>query len=91
MFYCGNINTKLKACNQTERTAQRYLNPNDITVSRGYAIEVFAQGLNSPSSILFSETGEMFIADSGYITGNPAVYRLVNGNFEVIADQFMYH
>lgn len=66
----------------------RYLNPDDITIAPGYKIEVFAEGLNSPSSILFTEEGELLIADSGYITGNPSISRLVNGQFELVADNF---
>ncbi len=73
---------------QNDNNPTRYLNPDAIMIERGYKIEVFAEGLNSPSSILFTEEGELLIADSGYITGNPAVYRLVNGVFEMIADQF---
>lgn len=66
----------------------RYLNPQDINIERGYAIEVFAEGLDTPTSILFTDDGDMLIASSGYITGNPMVSRLKNGQFEVIADHF---
>lgn len=77
----------LNVCNQNEEWTGRYLNPNDINIVHGYKIEVFAEGLYFPSSILFNEDGDLLIA-SGYITGNPIVSRLNNGTFEVIADNF---
>lgn len=77
---------RIYACNQT-RTS-RYLNPSSILIEHGYRIDVFAEGLNVPSSILFTEEGELLIADSGFITGNPSVSRYVDGEFEVIADNF---
>lgn len=78
---------RLNICNQSDDLTGRYLNPNDIVIEQGYKIEVFAEGLNFPSSILFTEDGDLLIA-SGYIGGNPAVYRLNNGRFEIIADNF---
>lgn len=66
----------------------RYLNPADITVERGYSIEVFAEGLNAPASILFTEDGDMLIANSGLTAGIPSVSILRNGGFEVIAEHF---
>jgi glucose/arabinose dehydrogenase len=78
---------RLNICNQSEDWSDRYLNPNDIVIMHGYKIEVFAEGLNYPSSILFTEDGDLLIA-SGYIAGNPTVSRLNNGFFEVIADNF---
>jgi len=85
MYYKGK---DMMSYNQVEDNTGRYLNPNDIYLSPGYSIEVFAEGLNSPSSILFTKDGDLLIADSGYITNNPTVSRLVNGHFEVIADSF---
>jgi glucose/arabinose dehydrogenase len=67
---------------------ERYLNPSDINLPAGYQIEVYAQGLNSPSSILFTRDGDLIIADSGYITGRPSLLRLRNGEFEVFAENF---
>lgn len=81
-FFCPNIHIN----NQEEGI--RYLNPDDINLPPGYTIEVFAQGLNTPSGILFTEDGDMYIADNGLVTGNPSVLRLVGGNFEVVADSF---
>jgi glucose/arabinose dehydrogenase len=78
----------LSKCDQTGYEIGRYLNPGDINIVPGYTIEVFAEGLNSPSSILFTEDGDLLIADSGYVTGNPSISRLVNNHFEIIADNF---
>lgn len=88
MYYCKDNDSIMKMCEQADSGEERYLNPNDIYISVGYKIEVFAEGLNSPSSILFTDDGDLLIADSGYITGNPSVSRLVDGHFELVADQF---
>lgn len=66
----------------------RYLNPMDITIENGYTIEVFAEGLDAPSSILFTEDGYLIIANSGYTSGKPDVSILRNGTFEIIYDRF---
>jgi glucose/arabinose dehydrogenase len=87
MYYKQN-GINLSICDQTRVDIGRYLNPMDINIAQGYSIEVFAEGLNSPSSILFTEDGDLLIADSGYTTGNPSVSRLVNDHFEIIADNF---
>jgi len=78
---------KLKASENIVKTV-RNVNPSDIYIVYGYKIEVFAQGLDSPISMLFTEAGDMLVAESGYSTGNPRVLKLVNGNFEVIAEGF---
>lgn len=67
---------------------QRELDPNRISVPVGYEIEVFAQGLNAPIGMVFTETGDMLIGDSGISTMNPQVIRISNGNIEVVADGF---
>ena len=75
-------------CNQTDGS-NRYLNPADITIDNGYAIEVFAEGLDTPSSILFTDHGDMIIANSGVTSGTPDVLILRNGTFESIARDFI--
>ena len=67
---------------------QREVDPNRISVPVGYQIEVFAQGLNTPIGMVFTEEGDMLIADSGITTMNPQVIRISNGSMEVIADGF---
>ena len=79
---------KLNVCDQNAETSERYLNPSDINIAPGYKIEVFAEGLDSPISMLFTDEGDMIIAESGLTSGNPKVLKLVNGQFEVIAENF---
>ncbi len=79
---------RISLFNQTGIDSGRYLNPNDINIPSGYKVDIFAYGLDSPSSILFTPEGDLLIADSGYITGNPTVSRYVNDHFEVIANNF---
>ena len=83
-----NYAIKLKVCNQNSEGTGRYLNPKDINIMPGYVIDVFAEGLNTPTSILFTKDGELYIADSGYTSGNPSISRLVNDHFELFADDF---
>lgn len=83
--YCG---TKLSINNLTECDCVRKVNLNEILLPSGYQIEVYAQGLNTPSSILFTREGDLYIADTGYTTGKPNLQKLINGRFEIIADNF---
>ena len=66
----------------------RNLNPLDIYVLPGYTVEVFAQGLNSPVSMVFDEDGSIIVGESGEIDGNARVMRLANGSYEVVAEGF---
>lgn len=88
MDYDNCNRTKLKADSLRENVAVRYIDPNDIVIPKGYKIEVFAEGLNSPSSILFTKTGDLYIADTGYITGRSSIQKYVNGHFEIFAENF---
>ncbi|MGF7142300.1 glucose/arabinose dehydrogenase [Anaerotaenia torta] len=65
----------------------RYLNPDAILIERGYRIDVFAEGLNIPTSILFTEEGELLVTALGK-GDDPGVYRFINSTFELIGDQF---
>ena len=67
---------------------KRNLNPADINLPLEYNIDVFAQGLDTPISMIFTDNGEMIIADAGVISGNGKVLRLTNNGFEVIAEGF---
>lgn len=69
-------------------SSERYLNPMDIELPPGYQIEVFAYGLNTPINMVFTEEGDMLIADAGVLDGSGKVLRLRNGFFEVIAEGF---
>jgi len=79
---------KLNAFSQNVEETVRYLNPSDIDISEEYTIEVFAQDLDSPISMLFTESGDMVVAESGLTSGNPRVLRLINDRFVVIAENF---
>lgn len=67
---------------------ERYLNPRDIIVPSGYQVEVFAQGLNFPINMVFTEEGELIVAESGYLTGVARILRFRNNRFEVISEDF---
>lgn len=88
MYYKKEDGTRLNIYSQTEPDTGRYLNPIDISLPPDYKIEVVAEGLDTPTSILFTEDGDLLIATSGYITNNPTVSHFINGHFEVIADNF---
>lgn len=88
MFYNSN-GRKIGSCNEDDSFTERYLNPSDIYIIKGYQIEVFIKDLNSPIGMVFNEDKEILVADSGLATGNPRILRLVNGQFETIADDFV--
>lgn len=67
---------------------RRYLNPLDIYILPGYTIEVFAQGLNTPVSMVFDENGNIIVGESGVIDGNARVMRLTKDKYEVVAEGF---
>lgn len=66
----------------------RRLNPEDIAVPSKYRVEVFARGLAAPISLVFSDAGEMLLADAGMTDGNGKVLKYKSGSFQVIADGF---
>ena len=70
------------------KVTSRYLNPLDIYLIPGYTIEVFAQGLNAPVSMVFDKNGNIIIGESGMIDGNARVMRLTEDNYEVVAKGF---
>lgn len=85
----GANRNKIHSCNDDGSMLERYLDPTDIYIIRGYGIEVFINNLNAPSSMIFDEDGNILISDSGKATGNPKILKLVNGQFETIADDFV--
>ncbi len=88
MFYKKLKRSGLNIQEQSSPQMERYLNPNDINLPPGYTVEVFAQGLDAPSCMVFNEQGDILIGESGYISKKPSVLRLREGSFEVIADGF---
>lgn len=75
---------------QEEKTVKlkRKLRPSDIKLPPGYSIEVFAEGLNTPINMIFTDSGEILVADAGVTSGNGKVYRLTKNGFELVADGF---
>ncbi len=73
---------------KNDKVTERYLNPADIIVEAGYRIEVYAYGLNAPVNMLYTDEGDMIVVESGEVSGNPRILRLVNNNFEILADGF---
>lgn len=88
MNYASCDRAVIRSKSLTESDSVRKINVNDIVLPKGYQIEVFAQDLNTPSCILFAGEGDLYIGDSGYTTGRPNLQKLVNGHFEIIADNF---
>lgn len=68
--------------------SKRKLDPSDILLPRGYAIEVFDDGLTTPINITFTGKGEMLLADAGVADGNGKVLKRTTQGFTVIADGF---
>ena len=52
---------------QYSTSAKRKVNPADIKLPPGYKIEVFAEELNTPISMIITDKGEMFVADAGVL------------------------
>lgn len=78
----------LKIYNQTG-TDEYILDPEDIYVPPEYRIEVYMQGLDMPSDMLFINDNELLIAESGYLSANPRVLRVIDGLSEVLAEGFI--
>lgn len=74
---------------EPQENYERYLNPNDIMLPRGYTAEVFAYGLETPISIVFTENGDLLIGDSGIRSGSGKVIRLSRNGYQTIADGFV--
>jgi glucose/arabinose dehydrogenase len=87
MFINNHLLRSGKLCVQ-QNGAPRTLSPDEISVPPGYEVEIFAQGLETPVGIVFTNDGDLLYAESGYTTGNPRVIRISNGQFDVIAEGF---
>jgi glucose/arabinose dehydrogenase len=60
-------------------------------VSHGYQVDIAIKGLTYPSSIEFDDKGNMFVAECGYVYGDPnapaRVFRINHsGDSEIVAD-----
>lgn len=74
--------------NEAKGSYERRLNPSDINLPLGFHIDVFAQGLDTPINMIFTDKGEMLVADAGVIDVNGKVLRLSGDHFELIAEHF---
>ncbi len=81
-------NHGLRTYGLTESPVIRNLNPMDLTLPSGYRIEVFVTGLNYPAGMVFSDNGELYIAESGLNAEDASIIRLSNGRFDIIARNF---
>jgi len=88
MYYKSISKANLGNINQAGSQQGRYLNPEDISLPQEYKIEVFTQGLDSPSCMVFTDEGDILIGLSGYISRKPAVVRLHDGSLETVAQDF---
>lgn len=66
----------------------RPLNPSDIAVPDGYRVDVFAVGLTTPINLVFTEAGDVLVADAGVVTGSGQVLKMTPNGFAVIAGGF---
>lgn len=67
---------------------KRKINPYDIKLPLGYNIEVFSEGLDTPINMIFTDDGEILVADSGVTSGSGKVLRHSKNGFEIIAEGF---
>jgi glucose/arabinose dehydrogenase len=54
---------------QTSFSQPRQVDPSDVAVPEGYAVEVVATGLTFPTGVAFDEAGTPFVTESGYSYG----------------------
>lgn len=79
---------KINIFSQTGSQLERYLNPSDINLLPGYQAEVYLYGFDCPVGMLFTETGDLYVAESGYLSGNPRVLLKTENGFTVVAEHF---
>lgn len=69
---------------------ERSLNPADIALTDGYAIEAVAAGLTFPTGVTFDEKGTPYVVESGYSYGEvwtvPRLLRVENEKTTAVAE-----
>lgn len=80
---------RINTNNSPPKSSVRYLDPNDIILPVGYRIEIFISGLDEPSSMTFTQDGDLYIAESGYRSGNSRILRVHDSRVEVVASDFI--
>ena len=78
----------INTCSQGQSDVVRYINPSAFTLPSEYKIEDYVQGLDSPIGMVFSNTGDLYIIESGYSSFNPKLLKLSNDRFEIVTDGF---
>jgi glucose/arabinose dehydrogenase len=73
---------------QPQPKKERKINPADINVPEGYEVGLFASSLTTPINLIFTDEGDMLIADAGVTSGNGKVLKYNGQSFEVIAEGF---
>jgi glucose/arabinose dehydrogenase len=67
----------------------RKVNPADVSLPRGYVIEVVAEGLTYPTGVTFDERGGVYVVESGYSYGEdftkPRLVQIIDGKLREIA------
>lgn len=77
-----------KSIKKLEKDSKRNINPEDILLPKGYGIDVFMNGLTTPINLIYSNDGNLLVADSGVTDHNGKVFKISEGNVELIADGF---
>lgn len=67
---------------------ERKLDPRDIHLPGGFSINVFAKELTTPINMVFTNSGDMLVADAGVASGNGKVLRKSDSGFTVVAEGF---
>ena len=69
-------------------TRKRITNSEDIQLPAGYKIEAFIEGLTAPINTIFTDEGDMLVADAGIASGNGKVIHVTSHGPKVIAEGF---
>lgn len=64
------------------------LSAEDISVPKGYQVDVFAKDLSSPINLIFTQNGDMLLADAGVSDGNGKVLKRIGNDFVTVAEGF---
>lgn len=68
---------------QTTFTPPREVNPADVALVEGYALEAVATGLTFPTGVAFDEAGQVYVVEAGYSYGEvvtvPRLLRVAPG------------
>lgn len=85
----SDFNLRMKAMEQLGQEQPRFIDPSDIYVPPGYVVENFIQGLDGPVNMVFTDDGDILVAESGYFSGVARILRISNDNVEVVDDDFL--